>query len=62
MPRCPYSLIQRENVTVIKFCFQEICGNPHFIIDGANRSDICQGELGNILNVNSIYKIDECCQ
>ena len=39
----------KYNLTVIKFCFQEICGNPHFIIDGANRSDICQGELGNIL-------------
>nr|BAD16651.1 hUp12 [Homo sapiens] len=23
----------------------EICENPRFIIDGANRTDICQGEL-----------------
>ncbi|NXM07857.1 CAN3 protein, partial [Tyrannus savana] len=25
----------------------EICENPRFIIGGANRTDICQGELGN---------------
>lgn len=25
---------------------QEICENPRFIIGGANRTDICQGELG----------------
>lgn len=33
------------------FVFQEICENPQFIIDGANRTDICQGELGNIKKV-----------
>ena len=25
---------------------QEICENPRFIIGGANRTDICQGDLG----------------
>nr|QEG59396.2 calpain-3 [Pagrus major] len=25
----------------------EICENPQFVIDGANRTDICQGELGD---------------
>ena len=59
---CVYAWMSIHTLTVIKFYFQEICENPHFIIDGANRSDICQGELGNIFNVNAIDIIDGCCQ
>ena len=31
---------------VTLFVSQEICENPRFIIGGANRTDICQGDLG----------------
>lgn len=34
---------------------QEICENPQFIIDGANRTDICQGELGNISSISAFW-------
>lgn len=34
---------------------QEICENPQFIIDGANRTDICQGELGNISAISAFW-------
>lgn len=27
-------------------CLQEICSRPQFIMDGATRTDICQGALG----------------
>uniref|UniRef100_A0A8C3U171 Calpain-3 n=1 Tax=Catharus ustulatus TaxID=91951 RepID=A0A8C3U171_CATUS len=45
---CLYSIIMHAfpahpSVSVL----QEICENPRFIIGGANRTDICQGELGN---------------
>lgn len=26
--------------------FQELCANPQFIVGGATRTDVCQGELG----------------
>lgn len=38
-----------ENVS-----FQELCANPQFIIGGATRTDVCQGELG-------MYSASEFC-
>uniref|UniRef100_A0A3P9NM01 Calpain-3 n=1 Tax=Poecilia reticulata TaxID=8081 RepID=A0A3P9NM01_POERE len=31
----------------VSFKSQEICEDPQFIVDGANRTDICQGTLGD---------------
>lgn len=28
------------------FVLQELCSNPQFIIGGATRADVCQGQLG----------------
>ncbi|XP_035525102.1 calpain-3-like [Morone saxatilis] len=38
----------------------EICENPQFIVDGANRTDICQGELGNISTISAWTKRFNC--
>lgn len=45
-------------VTFSFFVSQEICENPRFIIGGANRTDICQGDLGNRVP-SSVIKGDE---
>ena len=55
---CINHFLRRTNIDAQKLnllfsVLQEICDNPQFIVDGANRTDICQGELGNIWTVSS---------
>ncbi|KAK1338973.1 hypothetical protein QTO34_019642 [Cnephaeus nilssonii] len=37
---------------------KEICENPRFIIGGANRTDICQGELGQVWRQDSEHHLN----
>lgn len=42
------SFKKNSNTDNLLLCFslQEICQNPQFIVGDANRTDICQGQLG----------------
>ncbi len=39
---------------MVLFPKQEMCSNPQFILGGANRTDICQGDLGMKVQMNDI--------
>ncbi|XP_049613240.1 calpain-3b [Syngnathus scovelli] len=49
-PACESSLFYSHNKPPMTFVWKrpsEICESPQFIVDSANRTDICQGELGD---------------
>ena len=40
---------------------QELFSNPQFIVDGATRTDICQGALGRPWGIPSVFSVVVPC-
>lgn len=41
---------------------QELFSNPQFIVDGATRTDICQGALGRPWGIPSVFSVVPCAR